>query len=987
MSCFLEILRCIICCEDDDGDRRDYRDYRTLSSDISREYSYHGTTKSSSSSLAVSNNTLAVTGRSNRDYSNSGSEYSISYGSLNKSPLIQTPLRLPPNPPPPKVTQKSISSLPSSVSQTPLCLPPTPPPPKVTQKSISLVPSVSQTPSRLPLTPPPPRVTQKSISLLPSVSQTPLRLPITPSTPKVSQKSVSPSPLPSPPKSVDSAVNERSTITYELETIRSSPAKGNEDTRSRNNLATASPATFSKHSSEAFLSSNKQGICSSRPPQSSSKPLLSSSGPLSSASNPLPSSGPLSSASNPLLSSGPLSSASKATPASLKAPPSSRWPHSSTSEQTLSLSPSPVQNDPNSVVVENIKYLISTGYRSSSSELGPSPSPSNSNTLNLPRKEKWVQVQRGKTPTFAITNDSKNSVQPPSFPQSLPPATKSPQSSSKLPPFLNELCPSSCKGIPSPTPCPSDKTNPATKTKLVWVLKGTTPISSTNKAKKTLPQSLPQPLPSGSDSDSDSPPFSPNLSPSLNGTSPFSSFTSSAPSGPPDPPKKNTYIHGGATLIYEIPEDIKNLIKRDIVPYVLKEPLSPWTYKDYFATLLYAEDFYEEKWSEFCLKNVTLKLEEASIYEKSSKNKSLNCSDEYDEKLLVVFEIDLIPERRPFLLSRDFVFLKPAGEEVEPFKGILHRVVKGNRVLAEFGDDFYLHHYPDFKYDVSFSFNRVCLKRSHQAIAAATNRLFQNFLFPDQISRTSISTLPLIPSNQNLDWDQISAVQQILRLCGSPPYLIDGPLCLTRSKELSRTGLVIREAVLQIYKYSSGCRILVSAPTNKTCDVLAESLEKEIPELDIFRANAAFREIVDVPDDILHLCQYEGECFTCPPLEELQNFKVIFSTFVSSFRLHNEGLPTGHFSHIFLVDASSAMEPEALVVLTNLVDVDTNVVVSGASWNSSSWVRSDIARRYGLKKSYFERLLESEPYCTEDSMFVAHLEAQGFSTFHSMFEF
>jgi helicase MOV-10 len=46
--------------------------------------------------------------------------------------------------------------------------------------------------------------------------------------------------------------------------------------------------------------------------------------------------------------------------------------------------------------------------------------------------------------------------------------------------------------------------------------------------------------------------------------------------------------------IYAVPKDIEDLIKRDIVPEVLNEMLSPSTYKDYFAALLYAEDFYIE---------------------------------------------------------------------------------------------------------------------------------------------------------------------------------------------------------------------------------------------------------------------------------------------------------------------------------------------------------------------------------------------------------
>ncbi|XP_058112891.1 uncharacterized protein LOC131255941 [Magnolia sinica] len=45
---------------------------------------------------------------------------------------------------------------------------------------------------------------------------------------------------------------------------------------------------------------------------------------------------------------------------------------------------------------------------------------------------------------------------------------------------------------------------------------------------------------------------------------------------------------------YEIPEKFEDLIKKDNVPAVLRKPLSPSTYKDYFATLLYSEDYHLE---------------------------------------------------------------------------------------------------------------------------------------------------------------------------------------------------------------------------------------------------------------------------------------------------------------------------------------------------------------------------------------------------------
>ena len=155
------------------------------------------------------------------------------------------------------------------------------------------------------------------------------------------------------------------------------------------------------------------------------------------------------------------------------------------------------------------------------------------------------------------------------------------------------------------------------------------------------------------------------------------------------------------------------------------------------------------------------------------------------------------------------------------------------------------------------------------------------------------------------------------------------------------------------------------------------SLKRSIPESVMFRANAAFRERDDVPEDILSSCLIHEECFACPPIKKLREFKVIFSTFVSCFRLHTEGLPVGHFTHIFMVDASSAIEPEAMVALANFAGENTAVIVAGEAGTSPNWVRSDIGRRNGLKVSYFERLMKFRPYQGLDPEFVTQLDMNG----------
>ncbi|XP_031275529.1 probable RNA helicase SDE3 [Pistacia vera] len=515
----------------------------------------------------------------------------------------------------------------------------------------------------------------------------------------------------------------------------------------------------------------------------------------------------------------------------------------------------------------------------------------------------------------------------------------------------------------------------------------TNSLSSAAKTPKSVAQSSPLPkpaIPSSSIASSSS-----SFGKSLSSDQPLLSQSPSRQAPPSSKPtlsalpihSTNQHTQANYTVtqkatspIYMIPKNIENLIQKDIVPDVLKKPLSPTTYKDYFAALLYAEDFYTEKWSEFKLFSVTLKFHKATIYNKPPKNEKLKGNDEKQDKMFVAFEVDSVPERRPFLLARDFVYARRLGSTVKQFQGLIYRVVKSNIVLVEFEEDFYSQHHSERKYDISFSFNRVCLKRAHQAIAAASDPLSHNYLFPDGASRkNNPPSPPNLYRNYKLGSDQTSAVHHILNFQGSPPYLLEGPLSVTESQLLSKTGIVVREAVLQIYRSSPRNRILICAPINRTCDVLIRSLRKEIPESDMFRANAAFREVDGVPVDILPLCLYEGECFSCPSVQKLRQFRVIFSTFVSSSRLHNEGITAGHFSHIFLVDDSSATEPETMIALGNLANENTSVIVSGAPHNYSSWVRSDIARKKGLRISYFQRLRENKTYKSLEPMFITRL--------------
>ncbi|KAL5543107.1 hypothetical protein UlMin_010817 [Ulmus minor] len=614
------------------------------------------------------------------------------------------------------------------------------------------------------------------------------------------------------------------------------------------------------------------------------------------------------------------------------------------------------------------------------------------------RNSEYQEFEDSRTPLlYALYKSQHSSVSKPpqasksssSVHQIPKSSTNPPQSSTRLPQsssFVHQSPTSTTKTSQSSTRLPqssysvhqfpTSSTKTAQSTPSSSSLNHSNPFASSSKPTQSLVKvsqyaSFGPSSPSGSKSSLEKLPQT--LKPTLIAT--FTNLT--------NPRGKATYTldEDDSLPLYLIPEDFKDLIKRDVVPKVLKKPLSPSIYKEYFSVLLYAEDYYYEKWSDCKLENVTLKLHEATINKKADKRKSINGSKEKDDKILVEFKIDAFPERRPFLLSRDLVHARPVGSQVEPFQGIIYRVVKSDLVLVEFKDDFHSQYNPCHRYNISFSFNRVCLKRAHQALNAVSDSLFQNFLFPNNVSRKSSPHMLALNSDiHKLDEEIISTSRQIANIQGSPPFLVVGPRCASEMKAAShlripsRTGVVIQASVIQIYKTSPDCRILICAPSNSACDVLMRGLKKVIPESDMFRANAAFREKDDVPDDIISSCLFKKECFSCPPLQNLRKLKVILSTFISCFRLHNVGLPVGHFSHIFMVDTSDAIEPEAMVPLANFADENTSVIVTGEVGFSPSWVRSEIARKNGLKISYFERLRKSRRYQNLSPSYITQLD-------------
>ncbi|KAI4368363.1 hypothetical protein MLD38_016929 [Melastoma candidum] len=372
---------------------------------------------------------------------------------------------------------------------------------------------------------------------------------------------------------------------------------------------------------------------------------------------------------------------------------------------------------------------------------------------------------------------------------------------------------------------------------------------------------------------------------------------------------------------YHIPTDVRELIENKQIPDAIYKGLTKQNYASFFKNLLYMEEIQlEENMRSFDMEKVGM------------KRKGL----EY-----LTLEVPGLAERRPSLVHGDYVTASFAPESVvktsKSYQGFVYRV-EANVVYLKFAKEFYLAHLDGNLYNIQFAYNRIITRRLYQAVEAAM-RLEETVLFPSRNDRKRlIQTTPLVPTTCILDEEQICAVEKILGCKGVPPYVIYGPPGTGKT-------MTIVETVTQLYLNRKDARILICTPSNSAADHILESLIEKVDQIqdhEIFRLNAANRSYDDVNPDHVRFCFYDEEIFKCPPLRALLRYYIIISTYMSVSLLHAEDVEPGHFSHIFLDEAGPV-------------------------------VFSRNAEKYGLGKSYLERLFGCKFYVDGDENYVTKL--------------
>lgn len=404
---------------------------------------------------------------------------------------------------------------------------------------------------------------------------------------------------------------------------------------------------------------------------------------------------------------------------------------------------------------------------------------------------------------------------------------------------------------------------------------------------------------------------------------------------------------------YEVPKDIRLLLEGNQVPQVVEDGLTRRSYASYFKTLIIMEEIQlEDDMSTYDMEYITMRRRGNNF---------------------LSLEVPGLAERRPSLVHGDSIFARLASEQDEGatrvYQGFVHRV-EADEVYLKFDHEFHFYHRDEDLYNVYFTYNRINMRRLYQAVEAAEN-LGAEFLFPSTSSkRRSIKTTDLVPISGSLNEEQMCSIKMILGCRGAPPYVIHGPPGTGKTR-------TIVEAILQLYQHHKNTRILVCAPSNSAADHILEKLlaEKDIEfrENEVFRLNATARPYEDVKPEFLRFCFFDEMIFKCPPVNALNHYRIVVSTYMSASLLFAEDVARGHFSHIFLDEAGQASEPETMIPIAHLCRRDTVVVLAGDPLQLGPVIFSKKADEYKLGVSFLERLFKCELYGSGDVNYITKL--------------
>nr|XP_020838564.1 RNA helicase Mov10l1 isoform X4 [Phascolarctos cinereus] len=133
----------------------------------------------------------------------------------------------------------------------------------------------------------------------------------------------------------------------------------------------------------------------------------------------------------------------------------------------------------------------------------------------------------------------------------------------------------------------------------------------------------------------------------------------------------------------------------------------------------------------------------------------------------------------------------------------------------------------------------------------------------------------------------------------------------------------------------------------------------------VVRVNATCR-FEETISDIVRLYCKDGE-----DVWKASRYRIIITTCSSAGLFYQIGVRIGHFTHVFVDEAGQASEPECLIPLGLVSEVNGQIVLAGDPMQLGPVIKSRLALAYGLNVSMLERLMSRPLYLRDENAFGA----------------
>ncbi|TWW75837.1 RNA helicase Mov10l1 isoform X1 [Takifugu flavidus] len=458
---------------------------------------------------------------------------------------------------------------------------------------------------------------------------------------------------------------------------------------------------------------------------------------------------------------------------------------------------------------------------------------------------------------------------------------------------------------------------------------------------------------------------------------------------PRDPPSFSRRRLPDFLPSYSLPRALRDCVEAQmdvlVVQPCLGEALSSLNMQSRFSALLWLEELHAQKeLKEFSISGALLKKGAGSLH----------------------LDVPGLAEGRPHLSIGDRVLLKKPQRNGMLMEFISYVTEICDESVSLRANSDFQHGYIGEPLDVEFSYNRLTMRRCHNALELTKD--FREILFPSRVtvqtpqwtekwldesdenqtvsdnkaatlingSASSISIdmksqgtqtkdgcLPSKPIprigqffNPDLNPPQREAVKRILAgECRPLPYVLFGP---------PGTGKTITliETILQVYHFLPNSRVLVCTPSNSAADLICLRLHQSgfLHAASLARVNASCRQEESIPE-VLRLYSKAGE-----DVRHASYHRIVVSTCSSAGLFHNIGVQVGHFTHVFLDEAGQATEPEALIPIAFISERDGQIVLAGDPCQLGPVIKSKIAAAFGMGVSMLERLMANPLYSRHD---------------------